>query len=328
MRSSALIAFLGVGLMAISSRGAEPTLVNGLAVVVNDSIITYEDIVGASLEKERMLYELYRLKPQEFLAERDRLRGEALELLVERQLILHAFKTADYKIPESIFEEHIDRVIKGRIRDRYDSRARMIKSLQAQGMKLEALRERIKEELIIDVMTAKNVSSEIIISPYKIESYYTENQAEFKVEDQVKLRTIFLRNKTERDAEATRKLAGDILARLESGASFVEEASRHSDGSQSAQEGDLKWTDRSVLRPELADVAFSLKPGQHSGVVETPEACFLMKVEDIRSAHVRPLADVRDEIEKTLKLQEQQRLRKQWIERLKSKSFIRYYPMQ
>jgi hypothetical protein len=36
---------------------------------------------------------------------------------------------------------------------------------------------------------------------------------------------------------------------------------------------------------------------------------------------------VRDEIEKTLLLQERQRLYKQWIERLKAKSFVNYYPL-
>jgi hypothetical protein len=48
-------------------------------------------------------------------------------------------------------------------------------------------------------------------------------------------------------------------------------------------------------------------------------------VEEVRPAHVKPLAEARSDIERTLKTQERERLRKQWIERLKTKSFIQYY---
>jgi peptidyl-prolyl cis-trans isomerase SurA len=79
------------------------------------------------------------------------------------------------------------------------------------------------------------------------------------------------------------------------------------------------------LKKELVDAAFSLKAGERSGVIEFPEACFLLQVDEVRTAHVRPLSEVRDEIEKTLKAQEAVRLEKKWIDRLKNKSFVRYF---
>ena len=79
------------------------------------------------------------------------------------------------------------------------------------------------------------------------------------------------------------------------------------------------------MRKDLADVAFSLKPGEKSGVIETPEACYLMLVEDRRPAHIKPLNDVREDIEKTLLAQERDRLQNQWNERLKKKTFVRYF---
>jgi peptidyl-prolyl cis-trans isomerase D len=91
------------------------------------------------------------------------------------------------------------------------------------------------------------------------------------------------------------------------------------------EKGERGWVDRTYFKPELAQIAFSLKAGQHSGVIELPEACYILLVEDVRSAHVKSLAEVRADIERTLKSEEKSRLRKQWIERLISKSFIRYY---
>jgi hypothetical protein len=50
-----------------------------------------------------------------------------------------------------------------------------------------------------------------------------------------------------------------------------------------------------------------------------------MLVEQTRPAHAQPLGEVRDDIEKTLRTQEQARLEKQWIDGLKKKTFIRYF---
>ena len=50
-----------------------------------------------------------------------------------------------------------------------------------------------------------------------------------------------------------------------------------------------------------------------------------MLVEQVRPAHVKPLGEIRDEIEKNLRTQEQARLEKQWIEDLRKKTFIRYF---
>ena len=56
--------------------------------------------------------------------------------------------------------------------------------------------------------------------------------------------------------------------------------------------------ERSVLREDLAAVAFSLKAGERSGVIEKPDGCYLMLVEDVKAAHVKTLAEVREEVER------------------------------
>ncbi len=50
-----------------------------------------------------------------------------------------------------------------------------------------------------------------------------------------------------------------------------------------------------------------------------------MLVEDQNDPGLKPLTDVRDDIEKNLQLQEQSRLAKQWIDGLKKKTYIRYF---
>jgi peptidyl-prolyl cis-trans isomerase SurA len=202
---------------------------------------------------------------------------------------------------------------------------KLIKTLEAQNMTYEQFRTEIREQFIVEQMNLKNISSAVIISPFKIETYYKEHPEEFRLADQIRLRMIELRKRDGGDPQAIRDLAADIQTKLAAGAKFAEMASIYSDGSQKRDGGDLGWVNRSVLRKEFADATASLKPGQRTGVIDLADACFLLQVEEVKSAQVRPLNEVRDEIEKTLLNQERTRLQKKYVERLKKKAFVRYF---
>ena len=220
----------------------------------------------------------------------------------------------------------LDELVQERIRERFGDRITLMKTLQAQGMTFEKFRQEVREQYIVSALRAKNISpGKAIISPYKVETYYLAHQDDFKVEDEIKLRMIVL-NKASDDDTNTPGRANEILTQIKEGATFQEMASVNSEGSQQRQGGDWGWVERSVLRKELAGVAFALKPGQVSDVIETPEACYLMLVEQKRPAHVKPLNEVRDEIEASLRAQQQKQLEEQWIDRLKQKTFILKFP--
>jgi peptidyl-prolyl cis-trans isomerase SurA len=326
MRVTRSIVFAALVLPLSPARAAQsgPVTVNGIAVKVNDTVITFREIEDEIDEDSRRLLQVrYGRQTDQLQQNLQKLKTDTVEGLVERQLILDEFKNAGYKLTES----YIDEEIKRRIRNQFGDRVRMIKSLEHEGMTEATFRQRLREEFIVNAMEVKNVGWEkIIVSPHKIESYYTQNQEKFKMEDEVKLRMIFLQNKPDRDAEATRKLAGEILAKIKNGAAFAEMASVYSDGSQRSEGGLWPAVDRKTLREDLGQVAFSLKAGETSDVLARDDGCYLIHVDEVRPAHVKPLAEVRAEIEKTLEAEDRRRLRKDWIERLKAKSFISYFP--
>jgi peptidyl-prolyl cis-trans isomerase SurA len=310
--------FLVLSLVAFRAVPAE--LVNGVAAIVNDSIITYEDVMAVSARALDLYERQYGRQSPAFRTKALEAQQEAIESLVERKLILHEFKTAGYNLPESVIEDSIKR----RIHDRFGDRLKLIQTLQAQGKTYENFRQEVREQIIEGAMRSKHVAQEILISPAKIESYYTQHADAFKLADQVKLRMIVLDKA--KHGDGTSKLAGEIQAKLKEGVKFAEMATLYSDGSQAAQGGDWGWVERSVLREDLRDAAFSLPKGQPSDIIDKTDACYLMLVEDSRSAHVRPINEVRDEIEKNLVAEERARLEKKWIDRLRSKSFIRSFP--
>jgi len=300
-------------------------LADGILAIVNNSVITREQVVeyvAPAIDALRQEYAGQMDGASLFEQKVSDVFNDGLEQLIERQLILHEYDTSGYvPLPDSF----VDELVQDRIRERYGNRITFMKTLQAQGVTYEQFRKDVRDQYIISAMRSKNVSQEIVISPYKIENYYLAHQDAFKVGDEIKLRMIVL-NKSANDDQEPHRMAAEILTQIKQGAAFAQMASVYSQGSQREQGGDWGWVERSVLRKELADVAFSLKPGQMSDIIETPQACYLMLVEQRRPAHVRPLSEVRDDIEATLRTQEQSRLEKQWIAELKKKSFIRQFP--
>jgi parvulin-like peptidyl-prolyl isomerase len=160
------------------------TLANGIEAVVDDSVITFHEVNNKNPE----LYERIISDPLSSRSAIERklneLRADNRELLIKNELILHDFKVQGYALPDSV----VDDIVKERVRSRFHDEATLTKSLQEEGLTKEKFRRQIKEQFILEAMRSKNISSEIIISPHKVESYYVAHRDDFKVEDEIKLR--------------------------------------------------------------------------------------------------------------------------------------------
>lgn len=305
---------------AAGLNAATSSVLNAVLVRVNDEVITLKDVQMRMIPDLEFLAQQYGSR-RELLAQKIKeLEAKHLEQLVEEKLILHEFKTAGYNFPETYLEDKVDEDIRG-----FGDRVTLTKTLQAQGMTFETYKEKVRERLIIRLMLQHHLPGDPVISPFKIERYYNENREQFQLGEQVKLRMIVITNQPPDAFISSKRLAQEIATKLDGGADFAEMARVYSQGSQSVEGGDWGWLERSVLRADLAEKAFALEPGSRSNVIEAPDGCYIILVEEKRAAHIKPLSDVREEIEATLKAKENDRLRKKWIDRLKAKSFVRYY---
>lgn len=296
---------------------------DGIKVVVDDSLVTHVDVDLDMLGRGAVesLQRQYAREPDMFQKKLSEAESDSLERLLDRQLILHEFKSL--KVPETMLDSAVDGEIQQEIQSRYMDRMTLMKTLQAEGITYEAHRKQIRERIIISFLSHKNVSSEVIISPHKVEAFYMAHTNDFKMQDEVKLRMIVLTNTPSLEAPQPRKLAEEILAKLKEGTEFGQLAAVYSQVSQRREKGE--WMERAILRKEISDAAFKLKAGEYSDVIETSDGCYIILVEDIKSSHMKSLGEVRDQIEGTLKLEERARLEKQWLAKLKKKTFVRYF---
>jgi parvulin-like peptidyl-prolyl isomerase len=308
---------------------------DGIVALVNDSVITdlqVEDQIIAQLPALRIACGT---DTNKFYSEVNKLRENELELMERGKLILDDFTKGQYTtnwVDDAVkasVDQELKEVFSGR-------RENLVKTLHAEGRTYEDYLKQKREMIIVENMVHFHTGSgKIIISPSAIENYYNEHAGDYKLEDQVKLRVIQIPQSAGSPPGTARELAGEILRKIDSGVPFAEMANEmaavNSATPQRAAGGDLGWKDRNGVIKELADVAFSLKAGQHSTVVEVPgqgkdpASCYLLMVDDVRPAHVRPLSEVEGDIERTLQVQKGKSLEDQWIKRLEAKARIFNY---
>ena len=212
MRTDSMNYFRFISIFALALLAGSPLraeLADGVKAVVNDAVITYSQVEEFTAPAADALRRQYADAPNLFRQKLNDALGDSLEQLVERQLILRSFDTEGYQLPE----DYVDQLVQDRIRKSSATGSRFIKTLQAQGMTVEQFRKDVRDQYIVSALRQKNVSSEIVISPYKIETYYKTHQDDFKMEDQIKLRMIVL-NKTSPDDTNTVQRANEILGEI------------------------------------------------------------------------------------------------------------------
>ena len=145
------------------------------------------------------------------------------------------------------------------------------------------------------------------VSDADVQAYYNAHQDQYQVKDQVKVRHILIAVPAGADAKtdaAAKAKAEDILKQIKSGGNFADLASKNSDDPGSkGQGGELGWLDRGKTVPEFDKVAFSLAPGQTSDLVKTQFGYHILQVEEKKTAHLRPLAELKPEIVPVLEQQ-------------------------
>lgn len=336
------------GALMVAARAAD--VIDGVAAIVNDRIITYSEV------RDYVQPVVMQLRRQfdgdELIGKVRAAQMDALNNLIQRALIIQEFRMKGYKLPDGVIDSALNDVVAS---DFGGDRASFVRTLQAENLTLAKYREQLEEKIIVQAMLGRKTQQRVVVSPYKIETYYKEHADEFKVDDQIKLRMIFLSraislpgdtgatnstfistNDTSTVADTNtvatappvdphRLLADEILAKLDGGDSFDSLAKVYSEGKEAKAGGDWGWVSRDSLRKEINEVAFTLKPGQHSKVIETVQGYYILQVDDVKPAHVKPLDEVRDEIEKSLLAEQRVKMQEDWVKELRSKAYIRMF---
>lgn len=300
---------------------ADAQVIDGIAALVNGDAITLSQVRSLSEPREKLLRSQY--TGDELGAKIKEARQAALQDLIDRQLVLQAFKDEKFQIPDYVVEGRVHEII----RENFGGdRNTFIKTLEAQNYTLGEFKQMELERIIVSAMRGKNVKVNTIISPARVDDYYKKHIDRFTTKEEVKLRMIMIPGKADTGNSAAQKaMAEEVLGKLASGAEFDRTAQVYSEDSTRDLGGDWGWIERKTLAAPLEKVAFNLAVGKISGIIEFSGNYYILKVEDKRGGSVQSLTQVRSDIEKLLLQEEAQHLQERWLASLRSKAFIKTF---
>src|SRR6059058_4614334 len=319
----ALLTICGLVLLPIccAAFAQEPVEVNGIAAVVNGDVITISQVQSLSAPRVKQLRAQF--TGEELEKQLKAAQELALKDLIDRQLVLQAFKKEKYEIPDHFVEERVHEIIRQNFGG---DRNTFIKTLEAQNYTLGEFKQKEMEQMIVQAMRSHNVKTKNIISPTKIEDYYRKHRDEFTSKETIKLRMIMIPGqKDTATAPAQKALAEEVLGRLAGGAEFDRTAQVYSEDSTRDNGGDWGWIERNTLAAPLEKFAFNMPVGRISNIIDYAGNYYILKVEDKQGGTTKSLAEVRADIEKKLIQEEAQQIQERWIASLREKAYIKTF---
>ncbi len=204
-----------------------------------------------------------------------------LDHIILKRLVLQEGAKQGIAVSEDEVTEEIKRIIE----DNFFGMEEMFQmALRDYGF----TEERVREDLMIELLLRKIAEKQINITDEEAKEYFATNRAFFDEPEQIEARHILV---------DTREKAQEIMAQLQAGQDFAELAAEFSKDTYSAmQGGKLGYFQRGRMVPEFDEVAFNLPAGGRSDIVETMYGFHIIEVLERQEARNVTYEEVAKEV--------------------------------
>lgn len=307
-------------LICLALSGCKPAASDNVAATVNGRVITY-----AELDKHfQSAFTTSGDRPSDDQMTIQKL--EVLRTLIDSQIMLQRAEKLGLMATDVDVDAKFTELKSPFTQEEFQ------RQLAARKMSADDFKSQLRQDLSIQKLINKEITSQIAITDKDVADYYAGNKSSFSFpEPQVHMSQILvtpmpdanvrnLKNDKAKTEEEARKKIENIVARLKQGEEFSAVAQNYSEDPNSAQNGgDLGFVPESALEkanPELRKAVMAMTPGQVTPVIHTQEGYRLLKVISKEPAGQRELSDprVQQNIRETMLNRKDQLLRAAYYE--------------
>ena len=285
--------------------------------VVNGTVINQAEFDS---EMNRVLERLQRTGRFPNDLERSQIKKQVLENLIARELLYQESQKKGIKVDQKEIEAQLT-ALKGR----FPSEVEFKKALSTMNLTEAGLRFQFERDLAIRKLLDDQIGGKSTVSEKESRAHYDSNLESFKKPEQVRASHILIKVDPGADeakkAEARTKIES-LQAKLKNGEDFGALAKEYSEGPSGPKGGDLGFFGRGQMVKPFEETAFTMKPGQVSGMVETRFGYHLIMVTERTPESTLSYEEVKDRLEQYLKQQKVQEEIAAYVENLKSKAKI------
>ena len=270
-----LLCALFIASLAIQTTTAQAnTLIDRIVAVVNDEVILKSELNDEMLAQQQALINQGITAPDASI-----LQQKVLDSLILEKLQLERAKQLGIEIPDEQITEQLETIAQQNNISLISLRKRL--NLETPNG-FNALREQIKNKLIIQKVREAEVLSQTYVSESEVDNLLNR-QALSNRQEELLLGHILIElpdSPTPQQRQQALEHIQDIHQRLKLGEDFRQLAVRYSDGSKALQGGSLGWLKRSEIPTFFTDAIAGLHTGEISNVIQSPSGFHIVKLID------------------------------------------------
>lgn len=289
------------------SAAPERTLVDRVAAIVNDEIITLSElnaVAGPYMDRDAT--------PEK----RQAVLTTSLDGLIAEKLLEQQIREARLDVSR----DDVDRAIDDICKQNNLTREQLEEAITSRGMSMAKYRSDLEKQLLRLKIVDLKVRSRVVVAESDVRAEWERQVGLEKREKLVKLRHVFLRwGEDAADAEKKKVTARalEARARAAAGEPFADVAKQVSEGPTATDGGDLGWLAGTNLLPELARVVAKMTPGELSAPIETPSGVHVVLLEDTKLKEPAGFETVKNQIHGRLYQEEVERQMKLWLDEVR-----------
>ncbi|MCX6544313.1 MAG: peptidylprolyl isomerase [Acidobacteria bacterium] len=214
----------------------------------------------------------------------------------------------------------------GDLKKQFPNEAAFNQMLQSRGVTAEQLRKETEDTLVVNQMLQKEIEPQVKVQDGDLKTFYDQNKPRFHEPESVHASHILIRAEEQADGATKARAkaqAADLLSQIKKGAKLADLAKKFSQDPGSAQNGgDLGFFARGQMVAPFDQAVFALKPGQMSGVVETPFGYHIIQSHETKPARDVGFDEVKEQIREYLATQQREQKSQVFVDQLKAKGKI------
>ncbi len=288
-------------------------------VTVDGEGITHGEIMQAAQMQMRQLSSQV---PQQQLAQMyGQVYQSMTESLIANVLLKKAAENSSLAISDAEVDEEIAKIKAGAPEGQS-----LEDALAANNVEFSQWKEDLRSQMLVGKLVEDKTAGVAEATDAEATAFYQENIDQFKTPEAVSASHILIGFDEEDTDEMKDQKMTDLIKLREKivagETTFEAAATEHSSCPSSAQGGSLGTFGRGQMVPEFEETAFSMKPNDISGIVETQFGYHLIKVTDRQAEGTRSFEEVKDQLKNYLTSQNKQKALVAYVDGLKEKASI------
>jgi peptidyl-prolyl cis-trans isomerase SurA len=253
-------------------------LVNRIVVVVNEDVITQQELDERLRSVER------RLTAQKIaLPSRDELQKQLLERMIVDRAQLQLAKENGMRVDDLMLDRSMQRMAEQNKMSVQEFR----NQIEKEGTSFAAFREEIRDDIMMQRIREREVDSKIQVSELEVDNFLAAEQKSPDGKQELNLAQILIRipeNASAAQIAQSQARAQDALKRIRAGEDFSKLAATFSDSGEALKGGEIGWREQDRLPQLFLDAINKMKVGEASEIVRSPNGFHIIKLLGKRTA--------------------------------------------